>query len=240
MQRIVFYILFFGLGACSQPNIEQKISQQTFSSIAKVTSMVWHENQKLALTKIPSKPYLDWQSDLNNQHNIKRYKAFLRRNNVDDIIPDFELFQTARDWQKCHAEAFEVPPQEMWPNIIPTLKILKQLLDQKILDDFTVTSVYRNFNLNRCANGADRSKHVFNAALDFRISSLHPSPSEQLMIQQSKNKLCQFWKENGASLNMGLDIYASGQIHIDSAGYRTWGKDHRSRSSPCLRIQLSP
>ena len=27
----------------------------------------------------------------------------------------------------------------------------------------------------------------------------------------------------GQSSNMGLGLYASGQIHIDTQGYRTWG-----------------
>ena len=38
---------------------------------------------------------------------------------------------------------------------------------------------------------------------------------------------------------MGLGVYASGQIHIDSAGYRTWGPDHKSTSSPCITQLLS-
>ncbi len=103
-----------------------------------------------------------------------------------------------------------------------------------MIDDFTVTSVYRNFALNRCASGADSSKHVFNAALDFRIGSEIPNADEFAVIQQTKNKLCQFWLLKGATLNMGLGVYASGQIHIDSSGYRTWGPDHKSTSSPCI------
>ncbi|CAA0251717.1 peptidase M15 family [Acinetobacter baumannii] len=79
-----------------------------------------------------------------------------------------------------------------------------------MIDDFTVTSVYRNYNLNRCSRGADSSRHVFNAALDFRFGSEQPSLEELWVIQQTKNKLCQFWAENGAVLNMGLGVYASG------------------------------
>jgi len=175
-----------------------------------------------------------------NQQKVKIYKDFLQQQHLSNIVPDFELFQTARDWQKCNTQAFEIPPQEIWPNIILTLQILKQLVDNKILDDFTVTTVYRNFNLNHCAGGANSSKHVFNAALDFRIGPAQPSQDDQLIIQQTKDKICKFWVDHGEKLNRRLRVYASGQIHIDSAGYRTWGIDHRNSSSPCLITMSSP
>lgn len=108
------------------------------------------------------------------------------------------------------------------------------MVEQKHIDQFTVTSVYRNYALNRCAGGAGGSKHVFNAALDFRIGSENPDPIEQIRIENTKKKLCEFWIEQGEALNMGLGVYASGQIHIDTAGYRTWGVDHRYTSSPCM------
>ena len=52
-------------------------------------------------------------------------------------------------------------------------------------------------------------------------------------IENTKFKLCQFWVQHGQSLNMGLGMYASGQIHIDTQGYRTWGPDHSRNSSMC-------
>ena len=58
------------------------------------------------------------------------------------------------------------------------------------------------------------------------------------MIQERKAKLCQFWLNSGEELQMGLGVYASGQIHIDSAGFRTWGADHRYSSSPCINNAL--
>ena len=61
-----------------------------------------------------------------------------------------------------------------------------------MINDFEVTSVYRALALNRCAGGADASRHVFNAALDFRIVE-QPSDLDQFNIQQTKTKLCQFW-----------------------------------------------
>ena len=239
MKQIFFPCLVLCLSACRQQKTAQR--PMTWSSPARdrevfAVTRKWAETslQSKAPQKIIPKAYLDWLVRSPNQQDVKAYKSFLWQHHLDNITPDFELFQTARDWQKCNAQEFEIPPREVWTNIIPTLQILKQLVDHKILDDFTVTSVYRNFNLNRCAGGADSSRHVFNAALDFRIGSAHPLADEQVIIQQTKNKLCHFWQEQGMNLQMGLGVYASGKIHIDSAGYRTWGVDHHSTSSRCL------
>lgn len=241
MKRIFFSCLVLCLLACSQQKTGQyptTLSSPLGDKATLAVTQKWADIslQSKASQKTIPRVYLDWLVQSPNQQEVKAYKVFLWQHHLDSIAPDFELFQTARDWQKCNAQEFEIPPQEIWTNIIPTLQILKQLVDRKILDDFTVTSVYRNFNLNRCAGGADSSRHVFNAALDFRIGSAHPSADEQIIIQQTKNKLCQFWQEQGMNLQMGLGVYASGQIHIDSAGYRTWGIDHRGTSSPCLAM----
>ncbi|MCH4247487.1 MAG: D-Ala-D-Ala carboxypeptidase family metallohydrolase [Acinetobacter populi] len=192
----------------------------------------------LVIHPIPD-DYQTWLNQLDHKQQVNDYKNFLKKYDLNEIVPDHDLLRSARDWQKCYAPAFEVPPQEVWLNIIPTLQILKRLVDDKILDDFTVTSVYRNFNLNRCAGGADSSRHVFNAALDFRIGPENPQPEDFIRIDQSKIKLCKFWEEYGQALNMGLGVYASGKIHIDSLGFRTWGPDHHSASSPCITSLVS-
>lgn len=141
-------------------------------------------------------------------------------------------FNRARDWQNCNASEYEIPSQEIWSNIIPTLKILNELAMSKwlmILQSLlSLPSVTWNFKPS--ASGAfDSSRHVFNAALDFRIGSEQPTPEESGVIQLNKKLNCvNFGSKRESLLNMGLGIYTSGQIHIDSAGYRTWGPDHKS------------
>ena len=103
----------------------------------------------------------------------------------------------------------------------------------KVLTDFEVTSVYRDLTLNQCAGGASSSRHLFNSAIDFRIGPEYPQPEDYAFIENTKFKLCQFWEQHGQSLNMGLGLYASGQIHIDTQGYRTWGPDLSRYSSMC-------
>lgn len=224
MKYICAIFLLFCMTACTQ----QPIKNQQSSALNPTQKRIKSRPQKISDT------YPIWISQPINQQKVNAYKAFLSRKGLAHYIPDDEFFQSARDWQKCSMSEFDVPPQEIWGNIVPTLHILKLLIEHNILDQFTVTSVYRNFNLNRCAQGADTSRHIFNAAMDFRIGTEQPDQIEHMQIQETKKKLCQFWLEQGEMLNMGLGIYSSGQIHLDSAGYRTWGPDHRRQSSPCI------
>ncbi|VXA58370.1 Peptidase M15 [Acinetobacter proteolyticus] len=228
MKKIYLFGCICALSACHSPH--QTIQpQHTALPQANLTrpELIVQEKQ------VPSS-YQSWMSQPKYQQQIQAYKKFLKRQGLNSYIPDFEFFQTARDWQKCNYVEYEIPPRELWGNIVPTLNILNQWIEQKLIDQFTVTSVYRNYELNRCAGGANASRHVFNAALDFRIGSENPNLIEQTHIEETKAKLCQFWQDHGEALNFGLGVYASGQIHIDTAGYRTWGVDHRYSSSPCI------
>ena len=210
----------------------EKLADRTLSDDSVHSSSV--KNQVVINQKHIPEAYRIWLNNNTNQQQVTAYTSFLESKGLARYVPDHEFFQSARDWEKCGAAEFEIPPTELWSNIIPTLQIMKLLIDDKAVNDFTVTSVYRNFSLNRCAKGADTSRHVFNTAIDFRIGSEVLNTLEAMQIVETKKRLCTFWLEKGEALNMGLGVYSSGQIHIDSAGYRTWGPDHRSKSSPCL------
>lgn len=177
--------------------------------------------------------YRAWIANGDNQVRVREYENFLERNNVGNLIPSFELLKTARDWEKCGRSQYMVPNRELWNNSLPTIQVFKYLVASKILTDFEVTSVYRDLPLNQCAGGASSSRHLFNSAIDFRIGPENPQPQDYLYIENTKFKLCQFWSQHGQSLNMGLGLYATGQIHIDTQGYRTWGPDHTRASSMC-------
>jgi hypothetical protein len=233
MKRCYFIGLIGCVSACSQNGLDSKQQLMTIDQSLSKLVRTNHQVDKQPIKNVPVS-FRVWEQDVVNQQAIEHYKKFLKQQGIHAYVPNFEFFQTARDWQRCNATEFEIPPQALWHNIVPTLNILDQLIDQQILNDFTVTSVYRNLNLNRCANGASASKHIFNAALDFRIGSENPDATEQILIKNTKVKICQFWNDHGEQLNMGLGVYPSGQIHIDSAGYRTWGADHRYHSSPCM------
>ncbi|MCU4549573.1 peptidase M15 [Acinetobacter pittii] len=225
MKRYLGLILLT-LTACSTQTPKPTTPLHTRTSLPQPTKTV---------VRIKPQPeaYVAWLATADHRQSVQAYKQFLKQKGLANLVADHELLSSARDWQKCGVEPYAVPPREIWSNIVPTLSILKALVDDGVINDFEVTSVYRALSLNRCAGGADASRHVFNAALDFRIGPEQPSDLDQFNIQQTKTKLCQFWATKGQALNMGLGVYASGQIHIDSQGFRAWGPDHHYKTSIC-------
>ncbi|MBN6539906.1 D-Ala-D-Ala carboxypeptidase ZrlA [Acinetobacter pittii] len=224
--KCYFGLILLSLTACSTQTPKPTTPLHTQTSLPQPTKTG---------VKIKPQPeaYVAWLATGDHWQSVQAYKQFLKQKGLANLVPDHELLSSARDWQKCGVEPYAVPPREIWSNIVPTLSILKALVDDGVINDFEVTSVYRALSLNRCAGGADASRHVFNAALDFRIGPEQPSDLDQFNIQQTKTKICQFWATKGQALNMGLGVYASGQIHIDSQGFRSWGPDHHYRTSIC-------
>ncbi|AOA58596.1 peptidase M15 [Acinetobacter larvae] len=189
--------------------------------------------ERPARQKITPASYQQWLGQADNLKKVREYERFLEQNNVGHIVPSFELFRTARDWQRCGRSEYMVPSRELWQNQVETLKVFKYMVATKTLTDYEVTSVYRDLPLNQCAGGASSSRHLFNSAIDFRIGPQYPQPEDYAFIENTKYKLCQFWSQYGQRFNMGLGLYASGQIHIDTQGYRTWGPDLTRNSSMC-------
>jgi hypothetical protein len=220
---------------CSSTTIEKG------STSVQQSKRIYIPQEKVSLERSTTPPspkvapyaYNSWLAVSDHLARVREYEKFLEQNQVGHIIPSYELLRTARDWQKCGRSEYMVPNRELWPNQLPTLRVFKYLVAGQVLTDFTVTSVYRDLPLNRCAGGANSSKHLFNSAIDFRIGPENPQASDYADIENTKFKLCQFWIQYGPSLNMGLGIYSSGQIHIDTQGFRTWGPDLTRHSSMC-------
>ncbi|WOE32550.1 MULTISPECIES: D-Ala-D-Ala carboxypeptidase family metallohydrolase [unclassified Acinetobacter] len=229
-----FGVIPFTLMSCSTtpPKAPSKTKPQ--SQRIHISSQNQATFEQSATAKVIPYSYNAWMAVSNNLYQVREYEKFLDQNQVGNIVPSYELLRSARDWQKCGHAEYEVPPQELWANQIPTLKVFKYLIASRVLTDFTVTSVYRNLALNRCAGGAASSRHVMNSAIDFRIGPEYPQPADYMDIENTKFRLCRFWSQYGQALNMGLGLYASGQIHIDTQGYRTWGPDTSRQSSMCV------
>lgn len=173
----------------------------------------------------PPSSYVAWIGQRDHRR-IQRYHQFLDEHGIKFLPPMHELLVSARDWQACGREQYQVPPQDLWSQMIPTLKVLDQLQERQILTDFEITSSYRDPELNSCAGGSLGSKHIHNAAIDIRLS-------EDTSQAQIREKLCDFWIEHGERYKLGLGLYASGQIHLDTEGYRTWGPDYTRNTSVC-------
>lgn len=153
-----------------------------------------------------------WRAGRETQ--IQAFEAYLRGERLADVIPLVHLLRTASDWQRCHAEPFEVPPPTNWPDVGSTLRLVAELKRRQLLPPFEVHSAYRNPALNECAQGAAQSAHKTHFALDIVTTGDQSAWMAEL---------CRFWRTEGQRWNMGLSRYSSGRIHIDTKRYRTWG-----------------
>jgi len=152
--------------------------------------------------------FAQWSGD----HPTGPFRQMLVDARLYGVVPIHQLLRSASDWRQCHAEPFAVPPLANWTAVRATLRLLALLRDEDILGPFEVVSAYRDPVLNRCAGGAPGSAHMRAFAVD-------------LLLQRHTDgqALCGFWQRYGQTWNMGLGRYPSGRIHLDTAGYRTWG-----------------
>lgn len=164
--------------------------------------------------------FAQWAGD----HPTHAFRQMLVDARLYGVVPIHQLLRSASDWRLCRASPFAVPPATQWPQVRATLMLLKTLDEQGILRQFEVVSAYRDPRLNACAGGAVGSAHT----RAFAVDVLLPAWADP-------NPLCRFWQQHGQAWNMGLGRYPSGRIHLDTAGYRTWGGDGRSGSSFCTR-----
>ncbi|MDN5566823.1 MAG: D-Ala-D-Ala carboxypeptidase family metallohydrolase [Psychrobacter sp.] len=179
---------------------------------------------------------MDFGSWLNSNswraEQVNNYKRYLSAQVGAQNVPPLEqLLTTARSWDKCGYEPYQLPPQELWANIVPTLRLYNELKSQGILPASTeIRSVYRSPSLNACAGGADASKHMTAGAMDIWVPEYENDLWRTSKLQDS---LCQFWQYQGVGYNFGLGLYSTGAIHLDTQGYRKWGFQHASSSSAC-------
>lgn len=154
---------------------------------------------------------------------VTEYQQFLDRRQVGHVAPMRFLLRSARMWRECHASEFSLAPKKQWPNIVPTLRVVRDLQAAGLMDAKRVASGFRDRTLNACAGGSTRSRHVSNNALDFEL----PDSADNVA------RLCKYWRSQGPALKLGLGFYTSTRIHLDTSGFRTWGADHTGKTSLC-------
>lgn len=179
---------------------------------------------------------MDFGSWLNsNSWRAQQVASFQRylaaRLGAQNVPPLNQLLTTARSWDKCGYEPYQLPPQELWSNIVPTLRLYSDLKKQGVLPATAeIRSVYRSPGLNACAGGANASKHMTGGAIDIWVPEYQYSLWN---ISKLQDNLCQFWQYQGMAYDFGLGLYSTGAIHLDTDGYRKWGFQHSSSSSAC-------
>lgn len=170
--------------------------------------------------------YRNWyMASARNSASVTSFHNYLQTYGVSGVVPTWQLLRTASDWQRCGADPFEVPPTSEWPNLVWTLRYVR---DQVVptVGPVEVVSGYRNPTLNQCAGGARESVHQHFSALD--LVPLRPTTRDDLI-----RRLCTVHAATGPTYAVGLGFYTKLRFHVDSWRFRTWGRnDHGGIACP--------
>lgn len=160
-----------------------------------------------------------------HRDEVSAYEAYLRENKLDRIVPLDGLLRSGRRWRRCGTDEFAVPPRPDWKSMEATLRLVNDLKVAGVLNRAQVASGWRDPVFNRCEGGNSQSRHLGNNALDFDIAG----------GGANVDALCAYWRRHGAAQRFGLGFYSRERIHVDTSGFRTWGRTHHSDSSLCVR-----
>ena len=162
-----------------------------------------------------------------NAGALSAFHAYLAAENVEKVVPLWQLVRTSSSWRECGAEPFEAPPADKWDHIITTLKFVRDRVEPAV-GDVEPLSVYRNAKLNACSDGAPKSAHRELFALD--LTPVDKALDRSAMIRS----VCAAHARDGRAYDAGLGFYSGTRFHVDSSGYRKWGPNGKSTTSPCV------
>ena len=155
---------------------------------------------------------------------VRQFNDYLITYQVAGIVPTWQLFRTATAWKDCGGEPFEIPPTSEWPNVVQTLRYVRDYVIPAV-GPVEPVSAYRNPILNICAGGAPESAHKHYSAID--LVPLRPTTRGALM-----HTLCAVHARRGLPYGVGLGFYAFLRFHVDTTKYRRWGADSGSTTCP--------
>lgn len=175
--------------------------------------------------------YRAWyQASPVNPIRVAGFHHYLDHYGAGWILPTWQIVRTASDWSKCGHAAFEVPPTSEWPNIVQTLRFVRDEVIPAI-GPVEAVSAYRNPDLNACAGGAAGSAHLGFYAID--LVPLNEVPREELIA-----KLCALHDRRGRAYGAGMGFYPFLRFHVDSKGFRRWIP--ANPEVPCTAIESAP
>lgn len=155
-----------------------------------------------------------------------RFEGLLQSEGVAGVVQNYQLWRTDRLAPECVDETYIVPPQEMWGQIVPALRFIRDHVKPAI-GDVEVMSAYRDPAFNACVGGASQSAHRSFHALD--MVPVRSTVTRETLIAT----LCLVHAREGPPARIGFGIYRARRFHIDARSYRGWGEDFRAASFPC-------
>lgn len=208
---------------------------KTYRLISLIMLVLWGQSAVYADATLSLPPessqaqqaFQQWLGRQDAKH-AQQYLSYLQQHTTIKL----QLFELTYNRHPAKADCvfvrFAIPPKHQWRNLVPALQILDQLHQQHLIQQPRIISVYRDPAANQCIRGSQRSQHLSHHAIDFQVP---PDASDQSV--STTVQLCQFWRQQGKALRMGLGVYGFNRFHVDASGYRTWGIDFRRASSPC-------
>jgi len=177
--------------------------------------------------------YAEWlQAVPGRAEQVQSFEQFLANEDVGGVLPTDQLLLNATDWKRCKLEApYTLAPRTLWPHLVATLKFVRDEIVPAI-GQVEAESGYREAKLNLCAGGAPKSAHALFYALDL-------VPTKPMTQPNLISALCKLHRERGSAYYLGLGFYGGLRFHVDTKGFRLWGSDYHSGSSPCLRAPPS-
>lgn len=161
---------------------------------------------------------------------ILSFEAWQQAAGVEGVLPTWQVVRTASMWRECGGAPFEVPPASFWPDMVKTLRFIRDHV-RPAVGPVQAVSGYRNPALNACARGSQRSAHLDFFALDL-------VPLEPLTRRQLFDRICPVHSRHGATADVGLGFYSFTRFHIDTRGFRRWGSaGPRANESPCAVLE---
>lgn len=158
--------------------------------------------------------------------SFARFEAALISAGVSDVVSNEQLWMVDQLKPECATEPYAAPPEALWPNLIATLRFVRDHVKPAI-GEVEVVSGYRDPAFNECIGGASESAHRSYHALD-----LVPADDAIDRVQLIE-RLCAVHTNEGQRASAGLGIYSGRRFHIDTRGYRGWGADHHGASFTC-------
>lgn len=165
-----------------------------------------------------------------NRGQVLSFEFWQEAAGVRGVLPTWQVIRTASMWRECGGRPFEVPPFRLWPDMIRTLRYIRDHV-RPTLGPVEAVSGYRNPALNLCARGSERSAHLDFFALD--LIPVQPIDRRELF-----RRLCVIHALSGPDAGVGLGFYTFTRFHIDTRGFRRWGSaGPAGNESPCAVIE---
>ena len=173
---------------------------------------------------------LAYESSPGFRGGVLSFEAWQQAAGVAGVLPTWQVIRTASMWRECGGAPFEVPPASFWPDMVKTLRFIRDEV-RPAVGPVEAVSGYRNPALNACARGSRRSAHLDFFALDL-------VPLQPLSRRQLFERLCPMHSANGAAADVGLGFYSFTRFHIDTRGFRRWGSaGPNGNESPCAVLE---